>query len=139
VALDQAMDLVLRDCVTLHPQAGRHVPRPVFPRATIASLTIKTLLSAFPPSGFVGAPPLALSSHPMPSPLPPSPTDWLVDFGTSFRTTPTTSSLSHYHPPRTSHPSSIVVGNGSTLPVTLVGALVLLGPFYLNDVLVVPT
>jgi hypothetical protein len=40
--------------------------------------------------------------------------------------------------PLSSHPSSIVVGNGSTLPVTSVGASVLRGPFYLNDVLVAP-
>jgi hypothetical protein len=40
--------------------------------------------------------------------------------------------------PLSSHPSSIVVGNGSTLPVTSVGASVLPGPLYLNDVLVAP-
>jgi hypothetical protein len=36
------------------------------------------------------------------------------------------------------NPTSIVVGNGSTLPVTSVGVSVLPGPFYLNDVLVAP-
>jgi hypothetical protein len=41
--------------------------------------------------------------------------------------------------PHSSHPSSIVVGNGSTLPVTSVGDSVLPGPFYLNDILVAPT
>jgi hypothetical protein len=40
--------------------------------------------------------------------------------------------------PLPSHPSLIVVGNGSTLPVTSVGASVLPGSFYLNDVLVAP-
>jgi hypothetical protein len=40
--------------------------------------------------------------------------------------------------PHSSHPSSIVVGNGSTLPITSVGASVLPGPFYLNDVLIAP-
>jgi hypothetical protein len=40
--------------------------------------------------------------------------------------------------PLSYHPSSIVVGNGSTLPVTSVGASVLPRPFYLNDVLVAP-
>jgi hypothetical protein len=40
--------------------------------------------------------------------------------------------------PLPSHPSTIVVGNGSTLPVTSVGASVLPRPFYLNDVLVAP-
>jgi hypothetical protein len=67
-----------------------------------------------------------------------SPTDWVVDSGASFHTTPTTSSLSHSHPPHPSHPFSIVVGNGSTLSVTSVSASVLSGPFYLNNVLVAP-
>jgi hypothetical protein len=70
---------------------------------------------------------------------PPSPTDWVFNFGASFHTTPTTTSLSHYHPPHPSHPSSFVVGNGSTLPATSVGGVsVFSGPFYLNDVLVAP-
>jgi hypothetical protein len=45
---------------------------------------------------------------------------------------------SRSHPPPPTHPTSIVVGNSSTLPVTSVGALVLPGSFYLNDVLVAP-
>jgi hypothetical protein len=51
---------------------SRHVPGPlVFPRDVIASLAIETLLSPSPTSGFVGAPPLALSLHPgLPHPLP---------------------------------------------------------------------
>jgi hypothetical protein len=35
-------------------------------------------------------------------------------------------------------PSSIIVGNGSVLPVTSVGDTVLPGPFYLNNILVAP-
>jgi hypothetical protein len=35
-------------------------------------------------------------------------------------------------------PSSIIVDNGSVLPVTSVGDTVLLGPFYLNNILVAP-
>jgi hypothetical protein len=35
-------------------------------------------------------------------------------------------------------PSSIVVGNGSTLPVTSVGDSVIFGPFYLNNILLAP-
>jgi hypothetical protein len=66
------------------------------------------------------------------------PSDWVIDSGASYHTTPTTGTLSRSHPPHFSHPSSIVVGNGSTLPVTSVGASVLPGPFYLNDVLVAP-
>jgi hypothetical protein len=41
-----------------------------------------------------------------------------------------------FHPLHPSHPSSIVVGNGFTLPVTSVGASVLPGPFYFNDILI---
>jgi hypothetical protein len=41
-------------------------------------------------------------------------------------------------PPSLAHPSSIVVRNGSVLPVTSVGDSVLPGPFYFNDVLVAP-
>jgi small nuclear ribonucleoprotein (snRNP)-like protein len=139
VAFDRAMSPVLRDCVEIHPKAGRHVPGPlVFPRTVIASLAIEPPLSPSPPSNHVRAPPLALSAHPTASPLSPSPTDWVVDSGASFHTTPTTSSLFHSHPPHPSHPSSIVVGNGSTLPITSLGASVLPGPFCLNDVLVAP-
>jgi hypothetical protein len=68
----------------------------------------------------------------------PPPTDWVINSGASYHTTPTAGTLSRSHPLHSSHPSSIVVGNGSTLPVTSVGALVLPGPFYLNDVLVAP-
>jgi hypothetical protein len=36
------------------------------------------------------------------------------------------------------NPSSIVVGNGSSLPITSVGDSVLPGPFYLNNILLAP-
>jgi hypothetical protein len=137
VTFDRAISLVLRDRVKLHPHAGRHVPRPlVSPRALIASLAIETLLSPSPTSNFIGASPLVLFAHSMASQ--PSPTDWMVGSRASFHTTPTTSLLFHSHPPHPFHPPSIVVGNGSTLPVTSVGASVLMRPFYLNDILVVP-
>jgi hypothetical protein len=139
VAFDRTMSPVLRDCVEIHPTAGRHVSGPlVFPRTMIASLAIEPPLSPSPPSNHASAPPLALSAHPAAFPLSPSPVDWVVDFGASFHTTPTTSSLFHSHPPHPSHPSSIFVGNGSTLPVTSVGASVLPGPFCLNDVFLAP-
>jgi hypothetical protein len=62
----------------------------------------------------------------------PTSSDWVIDYGASYHTIPTAGTLSR------SHPSSIVVGNGSTLPVTSVGASILPGSFYLNDVLVAP-
>jgi hypothetical protein len=68
----------------------------------------------------------------------PPPSDWVIDSGASYHTTPSAGTLSHSHPLRSPHPSSIVVGNGSTLPVALVGVSVLPGLFYLNDVLVAP-
>jgi hypothetical protein len=46
--------------------------------------------------------------------------------------------LSRSHSPPLTHPTSIVVGNSSTFPVTSVGASVLPGPFFLNDVLIAP-
>jgi hypothetical protein len=46
--------------------------------------------------------------------------------------------MSLSHPPNSNMPSSIVVGNGSILPVTSVGDTVLLGPFYLNNILLAP-
>jgi hypothetical protein len=36
-------------------------------------------------------------------------------------------------------PSSIIIGNGSTLPVNSVGDSVIYGPFYLNNILMAPT
>jgi hypothetical protein len=45
---------------------------------------------------------------------PPS-SDWVIDYGASYHTTPTAGTLSRSHPSLSSHPSSIVVGNGSTL------------------------
>jgi hypothetical protein len=70
--------------------------------------------------------------------LAPPPSKWVIDSGTAYHTTPTTGMLSRSHSSSSTHPTSIVVGNSSTLPVTSVGASVLLGPFYLNDVLVAP-
>ena len=43
-----------------------------------------------------------------------------------------------FRPPRSSYPSSIIVGNESVLPVSSVGHAVLPGPLYLNNVLVAP-
>jgi hypothetical protein len=68
---------------------------------------------------------------------PPS-SDLVIDSGASYNTTPTAGTLSRSHHPHSSHPPSIVVGSGFTLPVTSIGAFVLPGMFYLNDVLVAP-
>jgi hypothetical protein len=58
--------------------------------------------------------------------------DWVVDFGASSHTTPYPGNI------HSSHPPSIIVGNGFVLHVTLVGDSVLPGPFYLNEILVAP-
>ena len=80
VTFDWVMNSILRDCVELHPQAGRHVPGPlVFSRAMVASLAMEPLLSPSPPSGSIGVPPLALSSHLVPSPpFPLPPIGWSI-------------------------------------------------------------
>jgi hypothetical protein len=70
--------------------------------------------------------------------VPPMVTDWVTDSGASNHTTSSTGNLTYVRPPLPTDPSSIVVGNGSSLPVTSVGNIAFLGPFYLNDVLVIP-
>jgi hypothetical protein len=67
----------------------------------------------------------------------PSPvTKWVANSGASNHTTLYSGSISSPHPPLAFHPCSIIVGNGSILPITSLGDSVLPGPFYLNDVLV---
>jgi hypothetical protein len=53
-------------------------------------------------------------------------------------TTSDAGNLTSVCPPTFTDPSSIVVGIGSALPVTSVGDSALLGPFYINNVLVTP-
>jgi hypothetical protein len=65
-------------------------------------------------------------------------TDWVVDSGASNHTTSDAGNLTSVRPPTSTDPSSIIVGNGSALPVTSVGDSALLGPFYLNNVIVTP-
>jgi hypothetical protein len=62
--------------------------------------------------------------------------EWIADSGASYHTTPDAGILSSVRPPHPSCPSSIMVGDGSCLPVTSVGSA--LGPFRLSDVLVAP-
>jgi hypothetical protein len=73
------------------------------------------------------------------TPAPPTPmTDWVANSGATNHTTPHPGHIFSPRPPSLAHPSSIIVSNGSVLPVTSVGDSVLLGPFYLNNVLVAP-
>jgi hypothetical protein len=73
------------------------------------------------------------------APAPPTPvTDRVADSDTTNHTTPHPSHIFSPMPLSLTHPSSIVVGNGFVRPVTSLGDLVLIGPFYLNDVLVTP-
>jgi hypothetical protein len=67
---------------------------------------------------------------------PPVGTEWIADSGASYHTTPDAGILSSVRPPHSSCPSSIMVGDGSCLPVTSVGSAP--GPFRLSDVLVAP-
>jgi hypothetical protein len=65
-------------------------------------------------------------------------TDWVTDSDASNHTTPYLGGISNPLPPLLFHPSSIVVGNGSVLPITPVGDSVFHGPFYRNDVMIAP-
>jgi hypothetical protein len=69
---------------------------------------------------------------------PPAVTDWVTDFGISNHITSDIGNLNFVHPPTSTDPSSIIVGNGSALSVTSVGDSALPDPFYLNNVLVTP-
>jgi hypothetical protein len=62
----------------------------------------------------------------------------VADFGATHHTTPSVSNISTLHHLASSNPSSIVVGNGSSLLNTSVGDSVLPGPFYLNNILLAP-
>jgi hypothetical protein len=67
---------------------------------------------------------------------PPSITNWVADSDASNHTTLDADNLTPVRPPTSTDPSSIVVGNGSALPVTSVGDSAIPSPFYLNNVLV---
>jgi hypothetical protein len=68
--------------------------------------------------------------------MPLSLTEWVTDSDASNHTTPDPGNVSLSQPPNPAILLSIVVGNGSVLPIILVGDMVLPGPFYLNNVLV---
>ena len=67
---------------------------------------------------------------------PPNSSDWVIDSGASshIASNPGMITVS----PSSSFPSSIVVGNGATLPVVGTGYSTLPGPFHLNNVLIAP-
>jgi hypothetical protein len=62
----------------------------------------------------------------------------VADSGVTHHTTPSVGNISTLRPLNSSNPLSIIVGNGSSLPVTSKGDSVLLGPFYLNNILLTP-
>jgi hypothetical protein len=67
---------------------------------------------------------------------PPVSTEWIADSGASFHTTPDAGIISSIRSPHPSCPSSIMVGDGSCLPVTAVGSAP--SCFCLPNVLVAP-
>jgi hypothetical protein len=69
---------------------------------------------------------------------PPVVTDWVADSSASNHTTSDAGNLTSIHPPTSTDPSSIIVGNGSALLVTSVRDSIIPGLFYLNNVLVTP-
>jgi hypothetical protein len=69
---------------------------------------------------------------------PPTVTDGVADSGTSNHTILDVGNLTSVRSPTFTDPSSIVVDNGSALPITSVGDLALPDPFYLNNVIVTP-
>jgi hypothetical protein len=62
----------------------------------------------------------------------------VADSGATHHTTPSVGNISTPRPLNSSNPSSIIVGNGSSLPDTSVGDSILSGPFYLNNILLAP-
>jgi hypothetical protein len=59
----------------------------------------------------------------------------VADSDATHHTTPSAGNISTLRPLASSNPSSIVVGNGSSLPITSIGDSILPGPFYLNNIL----
>jgi hypothetical protein len=64
--------------------------------------------------------------------------DWVADSDTSHHTTPLVGNISNTCPLNSASPSSIVVGNSSTLPVTSVDDSIIPVLFYLNNILLAP-
>jgi hypothetical protein len=64
--------------------------------------------------------------------------DWVADSDATHHTTPSVGNISTLRRLASSNHSSIVIGNGFSLPITSVGDSVLPGPFYLNNILLAP-
>ena len=93
---------------------------------------------AAPPSGLVGWDAAALAAFQTPTLTPPMGPEWIADTGATYHTTLDPGILTSVRPP-SSLPSSIMVANGSCLPVTSVGAAGPPGSFRIPDVLVAPS
>jgi hypothetical protein len=78
--------------------------------------------SAGPPFGLVGWDAAALAAFQTPTLTPPMGPEWIADTGATYHTTPDPGILTSVRPPSSSLPSSIMVENGSCLPVTFMGA-----------------
>jgi hypothetical protein len=104
--------------------------------STPAASSWPTLASA-PPSGVVGWDAAALAAFQTPTLTPSMGPEWIANTGATYHTTPDPGILTSVRPP-SSLPSSIMVANGSCLPVTSVGAAGPPGSFRIPDVLVAP-
>jgi hypothetical protein len=62
----------------------------------------------------------------------------VADSSATHHITPSVGNISTLRPLDSSNSSSIIVGNGSSLPITSVGDSVLPRPFYLNNILFAP-
>jgi hypothetical protein len=71
-------------------------------------------------------------------PPPTSVKDWVADSSVTYHTTPSVDNISTLRPLASSNPSSIVVGNCSSLSILSVGDSVLPEPFYLKTILLAP-
>jgi hypothetical protein len=71
-------------------------------------------------------------------PPPTSVQDWVVDSDATHHTTSSVGNISTLRPLASSNPSSIIVGNVSSLLITSVGDSILLRSFYLNNILLAP-
>jgi hypothetical protein len=62
----------------------------------------------------------------------------VANSGATHHITPSVGNISTLRSLASSNPSSIIIGNDSSLPITSVGDSVLLEPFYLNNILFAP-